>query len=135
MNTWIAGKDLMKYQYLIKKAFYSEFDLEDTTDEDYIHSQKVFKEFRLKNVGEYHGLYVHYDTLLLSDVFANFRNKCIEIYELDPAHILTAPGLAWQAYLKNTGVKLELLTDIDVIKTEKRIRGKYVNMQNQIIST
>ena len=69
-----------------KKAFYSEFDLENITDEDYIHSQKVFKEFRLKNVGEYHGLYVHYDTLLLSDVFGNFRNKCIEIYELDPAH-------------------------------------------------
>ena len=94
MNTWIAGKDLMKYQYLIKKAFYSEFDLEDITDEDYIHLQKVFKEFRLKNVGEYHGLYVHYDTLLLSDVFGNFRNKCIEIYELDPAHFLSAPGLA-----------------------------------------
>ena len=135
MNTWIAGKDLMKYQYLIKNDFYSEFDVEDITDEDYIHPQKVFKELRLKTVGEYHGLYVHDDTLLLSDVFVNFRNKCIEIYELDPAHFLSTPGLAWQAYLKNTEVKLELLTDIDVINTEKRIRGKYVNMQKQIIST
>ena len=61
---------------------------------------------------------------MLPDVFENFRNKCIEIYELDPAHFLSAPGLAWEACLKKTGVKLELLTDIDMlIMVEKRIRG------------
>ena len=52
---------------------------------------------------------------MLADVFENFRNKCIEIYKLDPAHFLSGPGLAWQAYLKKTGVELELLTDIDML--------------------
>ena len=55
------------------------------------------------------------DTLLLADVFENFRNKCIEIYELNSAHFLSAPGLVWQACLKKAGVKLELLTDIDML--------------------
>ena len=58
---------------------------------------------------------VQSDTLLLADVFENFRNKCIEIYELDRTHSFSAPGLAWQAYFKKTGVRLELLTDIDML--------------------
>ena len=59
-----------------------------------------------------------------SDVFENFRNKCIEIYEFDPAHFLSAPGLAWQACLKKTKVKLELLTDVHMLlMVEKGIRG------------
>ena len=69
--------------------------LKDITDEDYIHAQKMFKELKLKNLDEYHDLYIQSDTLLLADVFENFRDKCIEIYELDPAHFLSAPGLAW----------------------------------------
>ena len=78
----------------------------------------------IKNLGEYHDLYVQSDTLLLADVFENFRDKCIEIYELDPAHFLSAPGLAWQACLKKTGIKLELLTDNDMLLMfEKGIRG------------
>ena len=83
----------------------------------------MFKYFNLKNLGEYHDLYVQSDTLLLVDVFENFRNKCIEIYELDPTHFLSTPGLAWQACLKKTGVKLELLTDIDMFMVQKGIRG------------
>ena len=78
----------------------------------------------IKNRGEYHDLYVQSDTLLLADVFENFRNKCIEIYELDPAHFLSAPGLAWQACLKKTKVELELLIDIDMLlMVEKGTRG------------
>ena len=73
-----------------KKAFYSKLYLEDITDEDYTHPQKVFKGWKLKNLGDYHDLYVQSDTLLLADVFENFRNKCIEIHELDPAHSLSA---------------------------------------------
>ena len=72
---------------LDKEAFNSEFNL-DCIDEDYTHYQKVFKELELKNLGDYHDLYVQCDTLLLADVFENFRNKCIEIYELDPARFL-----------------------------------------------
>ena len=66
-----------------KKDFYSELYLEDITDEDYTHAQKVFKELKLKNLGNYHDLYVQSDTFLLADVFQNFRNKCTEIYESD----------------------------------------------------
>ena len=62
--------------------------------------------FKLKNLGEYHGLYVQSNTFLLADVFENFRNKCIEIYELDPAHFLSATGLAWEACLKKTGAEI-----------------------------
>ena len=98
-----------------KNFFYSELNLEDITNEDYAHAQKIFAEFKLKSLGDYHDFYVQCDTLLLADVFENFRNKCIEIYKLDPAHFLSAPGLAWEVCLKKTGVKLELLTDIDVI--------------------
>ena len=73
-------------------------------------------------------MYVQSDTLLLVDVFENFRNKCIEIYELDPAHFLSAPGLAWQACLKKTGVVLELLTDIDMLLMfENGLRGGTFN--------
>ena len=107
----------------IQKAFHSKLYLEYITDEDYIHAQKVFEEFKYN--GEYHGLYVQTDTSLLADVFETFRNKCIEIYELDPVHFLFAPGLAWQACLKKkTGVKLKLLTDNDILMmVETGIRG------------
>ena len=107
-----------------KEAFYSSLSMEDITDVDHRHAKRVFKYLNNKNLGDYHSLYVQHDTLLLADVFENFRNKCIEIYELDPAHFLSAPGLAWQACLKKTEVKLELLTDVDVlIMVEKGIRS------------
>ena len=69
-----------------EKAFYSKLNVEDITDKDYAHAQKVFKELKLKNLGDYHDFYVQSNTLLLADVFENIRNKCIEIYELNPAH-------------------------------------------------
>ena len=98
--------------------------LTDITDEDYAHVQKVFEELKLKNLSNYHDLYVQSNTLLLADVFESFRNKCIEIYELDPTHFLSAPGLSWQAALKKTGVILELLPDIDMLlMVEKGMRG------------
>ena len=75
-----------------KEAFYSNLNTEDITDTDYMHVNKVFKEFKLKHLGEYHDLYAQSDTLLAADVFENFRNMCIQVYELDPAHFLTAPG-------------------------------------------
>ena len=80
-----------------KKAFYSELNLEDITDKDYAHAQKVWDVFEIKNQSEYHDLYVLRDTLLLANVFQNFRDKCIEIYRLDPDFFWSAPGLAWQA--------------------------------------
>ena len=107
-----------------KKAFYSKLNEEDITDKDYAHAQKVWEVFEIKNRGEYHDLHVQCDTLLLADVFENFRDKCIKIYEFDPAHFVSAPGLAWQAYLKKTEVNLELLTDTDMLlMIEEGIRG------------
>ena len=106
-----------------KEAFYSKLNLEGISDADYEHVKKVLEAFEIKNLGEYHDLYVHFDTLLLVDDFENFRDKCIEIYELDPAHFLSAPGLAWQTCLKKTKVGLELLTNIDMLlMIEKGIR-------------
>ena len=75
-------------------------------------------------MGDYRDVYVQTDTLLLADVFEKFRGKCIEIYGLDASYFYSAPGLAWQACLKKAGVKLELLTDIDMLlMIEKGIRG------------
>ena len=77
-----------------KEAFQSKLNLENITNKDYAHVQKVWEVFKMKNRGEYHDLYVQCDTLLLADVFENFRNKCIETYALDSAHFLTATRLA-----------------------------------------
>ena len=98
-----------------KEALYSNLNMEDITDVDHRHAKRTFKSLIHKNLGDYHDLYGQSDAVLFVDVFENFRNKCIEIYELDPAHFLSAPGLAWQACLKKAEVKLELLTNIDVI--------------------
>ena len=92
----------------------------------------MFEEFKLKNLGDYHDLYVQSDTLLLADVFENIRNKCIEIYELDPVHFLFAPGLAWQACFKKSEVELELLTNIDILFIECVMQ--YIVMLKQIIN-
>ena len=75
-------------------------------DVDYRHAQKLFEEFKTKSLGEHLDLYVQGDTLLLADLFENFRNKCIQIYELDPDYFSLAPGLAWQAWLKKARVNL-----------------------------
>ena len=100
---------------LDKEGFYTGLNMEDTTDVDHRHTKSVFKKLNNINLGDYHDLYVQSDTLLLSDVSEYFRNKCIEIYEPDPAHFLSTPGLARQACLKNTEVKLELLTNVDML--------------------
>ena len=107
-----------------KESFYSNLNMENIEDIDYRHGNNVFKRFKLKNLGEYHDLYVQSDTLLLADVFENFRNTYLKVCELDPAHFLSLPGLAWQACLKKTNVKLELLTDYDMLlMVEEGIRG------------
>ena len=107
-----------------KESFYSNLNMENIDYINYRHGNNVFKRFKLKNLGKYQVLYVQSDTLLLADVFENFRNKCLEVYELDPAYFLSLPGLAWQACLKKTNVKLELLTDYDMLlMVEEGIRG------------
>ena len=120
-----------------KEDFYSNLNMEDISDIDYRHANNVFKVFKLDNLGDYHDLYVQSDTLLLVDVFNNFRNMCLKEYELDPAHFLSSP---WQACLKKTNIELELLTDYDMLlMVEEDIRGEYVtpytDMLKLIINT
>ena len=98
-----------------KEPFYSSLTLENITEVDYAHANNVFRKFNLNNLGEYHDFYVRSDTLLLADIFENFRQSCLKNYELDPAHFVSLPGLAWQARLKKTNVELELLTDYDML--------------------
>ena len=111
-----------------KESFYSELNKEGITDEDYAHALKVWNTFNIKNLGEYHDLYVQSDTLFLADVFENFRDSCINTYELDPAHFVSLPGLVWHTCLKKTGIELEILTDNDMLlMEEKRIRRGMCN--------
>ena len=129
-NTYqLCNKDLNKFALLLRKGVYpyeymdswkrfkeellpdkeysySELNNEHITDEGYAHAQKVWSTFNIKNLGEYHDLYVQSDTALPADVFENFRDKCIEICRLDSAHFLSAPRQAWQACLKKTEVEL-----------------------------
>ena len=82
----------------------------------YVHAIKVWKTFKLKNMGECHDLYLKSDVLFLADVFENFRNTCIQYYKLDPCHYFTSPGLSWDAMLKMTDIKVELITDVDMFQ-------------------
>ena len=105
----LLSKGIYPYQYMDswkifdetllpnKEDFYSSLNMEGITVVDYRHAKRVFKNLNNKNIVNYHDLYVISDILFIADVFENFRNKHIEIYELDPANFLSAPGLAWQA--------------------------------------
>ena len=107
-----------------KEDFYSILYDENISDEDYEHAQNVWNTFSLKNIGQYHDLYLKSDILLLADVFENFRKTCLEYYKLDPCHYFTSPGLSWDAMLRMTNIKLELMTDVDMFQfIEKGMRG------------
>ena len=70
----------------------------------------------MKTMGDYHDLYLKSDILLLADVFENFIGTCLQYYKLDPCHYFTSPRLSWDAMLKMTGIKLELMTDVDMFQ-------------------
>ena len=107
-----------------KEDFYSILNDEHITDKDYQHAQTVWDAFSLENMGEYHDLYLKSDILLLADVFENFRKTCLQYYKLDSCHYFTSPGLSWDAMLKMTDIKLELMIDIDMFQfIEKGMRG------------
>ena len=89
-----------------KEDFYSKLNDEHISDEDYQHAISVWETFNCKTIQDYHDLYLKSDVLLLADVFENFRKTCLKHYKLDPCHYYTAPGLAWDACLKETNQKL-----------------------------
>ena len=125
-----------------KESFYSNLTLENISEIDYAHANNVFKKFNINNLDECHDPYVRSDTLLLADIFENFRQSCLTNYELDPAHFVSLPGLAWQACLKKTNVELELLTDDDMLlMVEEGIRGgichavqRYAHANNKYVN-
>ena len=112
-----------------KEAFYSKLNMVGVSSENYEHARSVWKEFKIKNLEEYHDLYLKTDVILLANVCkafieAFFREVCLKNYGLDPAHFYTTPGLAWKACLKKTKIRLELLLDPDMLLMfERGIRG------------
>ena len=83
------------------------------SDEDYLTCKKIWNEFNMKNMGDYHDHYLKKDVLLLADVFEKFIDTCLKFYGLDPWHYFSSSGLSRDAMLKMTGVKLEKISDVD----------------------
>jgi len=107
-----------------KELFYSKLIEQDISDSDYKHVVHVWNRFNMQTFGEYHDFYLKTDVLLLASVFEQIRNFSMAMSGFDLAHFLTTPGLAWQAMLKITKVKLELITDVDqYMFIESGIRG------------
>ena len=112
--------------------FYSILNDQHITNNEYDHARKVWKVFNIKTMGEYHDLYLKSDMLLIADVFESFRKTCLQYYKLDPCHYFTSPGLSWDAMLKMTNIKLELMTDVDMYQfIEKGMRGGVSYIANQ----
>ncbi|XP_065662831.1 uncharacterized protein LOC136085451 [Hydra vulgaris] len=131
---WVDSVDKFNETQLpTKESFFSKLNDEDISDDDYSHAQNVWNEFNCKTFRDYHDLYNISDVLLLADVFENFRDVCMKNYKLDPAWYYTSPGLAWDAALKKTKVKLELLSNYDMIlMIKKGIRGGISMISNRL---
>ena len=122
-----------------KDQFCSILNDHDITDDEYDHAKKVWNTFMIKTMGEYHDLYLVSNVLLLTDVFENFRKTCMQYYKLDPCHYFMSPGLSWDAMLKMTNIKLELMTEIDMFQFIKKgmhggvsyIANRYGNANNK----
>ncbi|CAB3981335.1 Gastrula zinc finger [Paramuricea clavata] len=107
-----------------KDKFYSSLYESEVKEEDYQRAQKVWDHFKMKTLRDYHDLYLETDVLVLADVFENFRRTCLESYELDPAHYMSAPSLSWDAFLKQSSEEIELVSDMDMFQFfEKGMRG------------
>ena len=136
INSWDRFGEI---QFPPINAFYSNLNMSSLSEDDYQRTQKVWEEFGIRDLGDYHNLYLKTDVVLLADVFEAFRSTCLRHYSLDPAHFYTSPGLAWKACLKHTGIKLELLTNPDMLLMfERGIRGgitqavrKYASANNK----
>ena len=85
-----------------KKHFYKSLKNKHIIERDYLHAVRIWNKFEMKNIGDYHDLYLKTDVLLLADVFENFINRSLEFYKLDPFYYFSFPGLSWEAMLKMT---------------------------------
>ena len=112
MDDWEKFSETLLHE---KGDFYSHLNMENITDANYEHEKRVSKVFEKKNLGWYYDLYIQSNALLLADVFENLRNICLEIYEFDSRKFLSASRLAWQVVWRKTKVKLDLLTNTDIL--------------------
>ena len=107
-----------------KEQFYSRLTEEGITNDDYTKAKQIWKHFDIKNMGEYHDLYLKTDVLLLTDVFENFRDMCLSYYGLDPVYYYTLPNFAFDAMLKLTGIEIDLVYDQEMYEMiEAGLRG------------
>ena len=132
----LMRKGIYRYEYMTSwekfketelpptEAFYSALNMSGISKEDYQHAQRDWKEFGIRKLGEYHDLYLQTDVVLLKNVFEKLRETSLKHYGLDPAHFYTLPGFAWCTCLKCMRVRVELLTDPDMLMMfERGIRG------------
>ena len=107
-----------------KDQFYSRLTEEDITNDDYNKAKQIWKHFDIKNMGEYHDLYLKTDVLLLTDAFEHFRDMCLSYYGLDPVYYYTLPNFAFDAMLKLTGIEIDLVYDQEMYEMiEAGLRG------------
>ncbi|KAE9522671.1 hypothetical protein AGLY_016944 [Aphis glycines] len=142
----VTRKGVFPYEYIdnwsklnetrlpLKSAFYNSLKDEEINNNDYSHAKKIWKVFNIKTLGEYSDLYLKTDVAILTDVFENFRDLCLSTLSLDPAHYMTAPGFAFDCMLKYTKVKLEKLTDYNMLLYfESSIKGVSVNQLKDML--
>ena len=118
-----------------KVDFNSKLYDEEISKEDFQNAINVWNTFKCQTLQDYHDLYLKIDVLLLADVFENFRKTCLKHYKLDPCHYYAAPGLSWDACLKETKQNLELLKDYDMLMMfERGIRGGITHISKRYAS-
>lgn len=133
MDSW---EKMEETQLPPQKNFYDELNDSGISDEEYALAQKVWDTFEIRTMREYTDIYLKTDVLLLADIFENFRNTSIKLYELDIAHYYTLPGYSWDCMLKFTNVQIELFTDIDhLMFVEKSLRGGLSQVSNRHCKT
>ena len=131
----LKKKDVYPYEYIDsferffenklpdKKHFYRFLKYDHISDEEHLACIKIWNYFGMKNMSDYHDHYLKKDVLLLADVFEKFTSKSLKLSKLDPSHYFSSPGLSWNAMLKMTGIKLKLISDINMhLFIEKRLR-------------
>lgn len=137
-SKFLKRKGIYPYEYMDSINKFNEIILpsfqnfSNISQDDYNYANFIWKQFNIKNMGEYSDLYLKTDVIILADIFENFRNICLKIYGLDPNHYYTSPGLSWDAMLKFTKVDLELISDLEMIGfLKKGIRGGMSQCSNR----